>query len=141
MLNPKPERGGRPRKKPEPKPEPIEDTIAEQPITTEPPGGLTENSPGQTDRVKQALDTAKAARDATEPAPDDSDTGPDFGIVLSGIAADLDKLAVYVTALDTDARLKVVKEHTDAINDVAKKMQQVLRALKAAQATRAQAQG
>ena len=104
-----------------PKPEPIdEDTIAEQPITTEPPGGLTENSPGQTDRVKQALENAKAARDATEPAPDDSDTGPDLGIALSGIAADLDKLAVYVTALDTDARLKVVDDHIDAINDVAK---------------------
>ena len=43
------------------KPEPIdEDTVAEQPITTEPPGGLTENSPGQTDRVKQALENAKA---------------------------------------------------------------------------------
>ena len=141
-VKPRPERGGRPRKKPEPKPEPIdEDTVAEQPITTEPPGGLTENSPGQTDRVTQALDTAKAARDATEPAPDDSDTGPDFGIVLSGIAADLDKLAVYVTALDTDARLKVVKEYIDAINDVTKKLQRMLKALKAAQKIRAQGQG
>ncbi len=80
------------------KPEPIaEDTVAEQPITTEPPGGLTENSPGQTDRVKQALENAKAATGAIEPArddsaigppPDDSDTGPDLSIVLSGIAAD-----------------------------------------------------
>ena len=58
------------------KPEPIdEDTVAEQPITTEPPGGLTENSPGQTDRVKQALENAKAATGAIEPARDDS-AGP-----------------------------------------------------------------
>ena len=128
------------------KPAPIdEDTVAEQAITTEPPGGLTENSPGQTDRVKQALENAKAATGAIEPArddsasgpaPDDSDTGPDFGIVLSGIAAALDELSVYVTALDTDAKLTVVEEHIDAINDVAKKMQQMLRALKAAQKKR-----
>ena len=59
------------------KPEPIdEDTVAEQPITTEPPGGLTENSPGQTDRVKQALENAKAATGAIEPARDDSAIGP-----------------------------------------------------------------
>ena len=125
------------------KPEPIdEDTVAEQPITTEPPGGLTENSPGQTDRVKRALEYAKTATGAIEPArddsaigsaPDDSDTRPDFGIVLRGIAAALDKLSVYVTALDTDAKLTVVKEHIDAMNDVAKKMQRMLRALKAAQ--------
>ena len=131
-----------PKSKATPKPEPIdEDTVAEQPIATEPPGGLTEKSPGQTDRVRQALETAKAARDATQPAPDDSDTGGDLSIVLSGIAAGLDKLAVYVTSLDTDARLKVVTEHIDAINDVAKKLQQVLRTLKAAQKTRAQGQG
>ncbi len=55
-----------PKSKATPKPEPIdEDTVAEQPIATEPPGGLTEKSPGQTDRVRQALETAKAARDAT----------------------------------------------------------------------------
>ena len=116
------------------KPEPIdEDTVAEQPITTEPPGGLTENSPGQTDRVKQALENAKAATGAIEPARDDSDTGPDFGIVLYGIAADLDKLAVYATSLDTDAKLKVVEEHIDAINDVTAKLIGFSRALKAAQ--------
>ena len=136
----------RPKRKPKPKP-----PKPEQPITTEPPGGLTENSPGQTDRVRQALANAKAAR-ATDAVPDDSedepdvvphdsDTGPDLGIVLSRIAADLDKLAVYVTALDTDARLKVVKEHIDAINDVTKKLQRMLKALKAAQKTRAQGPG
>ena len=75
---------------------------------------------------------------AIGPPPDDSDTGPDFGIALCGIAAALDKLAVYVTALDTDARLKVVEDHIDAINDVAKKMQRMIKALKAAQKTRAQ---
>ena len=135
----------KPKPKPEAtaKPEPIdEDTIAEQPIATEPPGGLTENSPGQTDRVKQALENAKVATGAIEPArdgraigppPDDSDTRPDFGIVLCGIAAALDKLSVYVTALDTDAKLTVVEEHIDAMNDVARKMQRMLRALKAAQ--------
>ena len=49
-----------PKPKATPNPEPIdEDTIAEQPITTEPPGGLTENSPGQTDRVRQALATPR----------------------------------------------------------------------------------
>ena len=48
------------------KPEPIDEyTIAEQPITTAPPGGLTENSPGQTERVKRILENVKAARDAT----------------------------------------------------------------------------
>ena len=130
-----PARKRKPTPKPEatPKPAPIdEDTIAEQPITTEPPGGLTENSPGQTERVKRIVKNNKAARDATEPAPDDSDTGPDLGIVLSGIAADLDKLADYIASLDTDARLKVIKEHNDAINDVAKKLQRMLKALNAA---------
>ena len=87
------------------------------------------------------MQKARQPETTEEPKPEDSDTGPDLSIVLSGIAADLGKLAVYVTALDTDARLTVVKEHTDAINDVAKKMQQVLRALKAAQTTRTQAQG
>jgi hypothetical protein len=57
-------------------------------------------------------------------------------MVLCGIAAALDELSAYVTALDTDAKLTVVKEHIDAINDVAKKMQQMLRALKAAQKKR-----
>jgi hypothetical protein len=128
-----------PKPKATPKAEPIdEDTIVEQPITTEPPGRLTENSPGQTDRVKQALENAKGA---TERAPDDSDTGADFGIALSGIAAGLDKLADDVTALDTDAKLKVVEEHIDAINDVAKKMQRILQALKSAQKIRAQCRG
>ena len=122
-----------PKPKATPKPEPIdEDTIAEQPITTEPPGGLTENSPGQTERVKRIVENGKAARDATEPAPDDSDTGPDLGKALSGIAADLDKLGDYVTALETDARLKVFDDHFDAISDVAKKLQRMLKALNAA---------
>ena len=80
----------------------------------------------------------RAARDATEPAPDDSDTGPDLGIALSGIAADLDKLAVYVTALDTDARLKVFDDHFDALNDVSRKLQRTIKALRAAQKIRAQ---
>ena len=44
----------------------------------------------------------------------------------------LDELDDYVTSLDTDARLKVVKEHIDAINDVAKKLQRMLKALNAA---------
>ena len=35
--------------------------------------GLTENSSGQHDRVKQALENAKAAGDATEPAPEGSE--------------------------------------------------------------------
>jgi hypothetical protein len=52
--------------------------------------------------------------------------------VLSGIAADLDKLAVYVTSLDTDARLKVLGDHCDAINDVPKKLQRTIKALTAA---------
>ena len=121
------------------KPEPIdEDTVAEQPITTEPPGGLTEKSPGQTDRVMQALENAKAATAAIEPARDDSDTGPDVGIVLYGIAADLDKLAVYLTSLDTDIKLKVVEEHIDAINVVTAKLLRILQALIAAQKIRAQ---
>ncbi len=69
-VKPRPERGGRPRKKPELKPEPIdEDTVAAQPTTTEPPGGLTEDSPGQTDRVRQALEkaVAKPQEPAAEP--------------------------------------------------------------------------
>ena len=53
--------------------------------------------------------------------------------MLSGIAAALDKLAVYVTSLDTDTKLKVVKEHIDAINDVTTNLQRMLRALIAAQ--------
>jgi hypothetical protein len=123
----------RPKRKPKPKP-----PKPEQPITTEPPGGVTENTPGQTVRMKRALEIAKAATDATEPAPDDSDTGPDLGIALSGIAAALDRLVVYVTALDTDARLKLLDDHFDAINDVSRKLQRTIEALRALQKIRAQ---
>ena len=40
--------------------------------------------------------------------------------LIIGITAALDKLAVYVTALDTDARLKVFDDHFGAINDVSR---------------------
>ena len=53
--------------------------------------------------------------------------------MLSGIAADLDKLAVYAASLDTDAKLKVVEEKIDAIDDVTTNLNRLLRALKAAQ--------
>ena len=49
-------------------PEPVRIRIAE-PEPTPPPGGLTENSPGQTDRVRQALEkaVAKPQEPAAEP--------------------------------------------------------------------------
>ena len=56
--------------KPKPEPEPVAEPVPEPP----PPGGLTEDSPGQTDRVRQALENARAT--AIEPEPDDSDSRP-----------------------------------------------------------------
>ena len=56
----------------------------------------------------------------------------------SSIAADLDKLAVYVTALDTDARLKVFDDHVDAIKDASRKLQRMIKPLRAAQKIRTQ---
>ena len=56
---------GRPRKNPkpinEPKPEPAPEPEPVEEPKPEPPGGLTEISPGQTDRVKQALEKTPRA--------------------------------------------------------------------------------
>jgi transposase-like protein len=41
--------------------EPDEDALADELIAAEPPGGLAEDSPGQTDRMQQALDRARKA--------------------------------------------------------------------------------
>ena len=72
---------GRPRKQPKPV-EPVtdsdEDTIAEELIAAESPGGLTENTPGQTDRVKQALEGAKKKNAAPKPKPDSTPADNNF---------------------------------------------------------------
>lgn len=85
-VKPPKERGGRPRKETKPDPTPEPSPVAEQP--TPPPDGVTEDSPGNTDRVKEAVEKAQQPETTEEPKPEDSDTGPDPSIVLSGIAAD-----------------------------------------------------
>lgn len=52
-----------------PDPEVAEDALAEELIAAEPPGGLTDESPGQTDRVAEALARARGAAKPAEPAP------------------------------------------------------------------------
>ena len=65
--------------------------------------------------------------------------GPDVGIALSGIAADLDKLAVYVTALDYEGKLKLLAEHGKAMSTVRDNLQRTINALNAADRKRKKA--
>jgi hypothetical protein len=139
MLNPpdKPKRE-RPRKQPqpvEPVAEPAEDTLAEELITAEPaseptpaPGGLTEDTSGQTDRVAAALDRARAAAESTPAPPDDhedldlvahddeEDEVVRVGIMIGQIGRDIDTLADLIATLDPDAKRRVLEEHVDELN-------------------------
>ena len=113
------------------KPAPIdEDTIAEQPITTEPSGGLTENSPGQTDRVKQALENAKGAQPKQDEddddyyGPDDDPeyyvkmVGPEFNVLLAETVDHIHRMVDLVKAVDTDTNREVFDAYSFAVDSV-----------------------
>ena len=120
-----------PKPKATPKPEPIdEDTIAEQPITTEPPGGLTENSPGQTERMKQALENAKGTQpkqdedDDDYSGPDDDPeyyvkmVGPEFNVLLAETVDHIHRMVGLVKAVDIDTKFEVLDAYSFAVDSV-----------------------
>lgn len=128
QVKPPKERGGRPRK-----PKATEEEPTPPPML---PGGVTEDTPGMTDRVKEAL-----AKPQPAPEPDDTGTEPDIAAVLSGITVELDALADYVGGLEAKARLRVFDDHKEAVTGAARSLQRTIRMLNAVNKTRAQGQG
>jgi hypothetical protein len=110
-----------PARKPRRKPEPVEAEVVV------PPGGVTDDTPGMTDRVKETLRIVKAgagepvepppetASVAEEPDPDDNDAELDIAALLCGVTAKLDALADYVAGLEADGRRGVFYDHKDAV--------------------------
>ena len=104
-------------------------TIAAQPITAEPPGGLTENSPGQTDRIKQALKNAKGAQPKQDEdddyyGPDDDPeyyvkmVGPEFNVLLAETVDHIHRMVDLVKAVDTDTNREVFDAYSFAVDSV-----------------------
>ena len=104
------------------------DELAEELIAAEPPGGLTEDSPGQTDRVREALDHAKPATiigidgKRYQPAPSRPPRKPQRPITDIGrdLGLDADKLADRIERFAADQRLSGKK------NEVAPRLRHYL---------------
>jgi hypothetical protein len=124
-----PSRGGRPRKgKVTPEPTPPTPPTPE-PESPPAPGGLTEDTPGQTDRVAAVLEHARAAAEAT-PAPQMGDDHEDLdlvahdeedevvrvGAMIGQIGRDIDTLADLIATMDPATKRRVLEEHHVELN-------------------------